>query len=103
MSDFCNICKEFMFSGHTCLPPWKIFHQDYLGSEPETVHARNAEDAAVKYGEEFDINNHPLWSDDEIILIVEDALGARKKFVVTREMTPHYYPKEVVEDVEEED
>uniref|UniRef100_A0A6H1ZY45 Uncharacterized protein n=1 Tax=viral metagenome TaxID=1070528 RepID=A0A6H1ZY45_9ZZZZ len=98
MSDFCSVCGDFMFSGHVCSPSWKVYHEDYLDVKIKTVYAKDAETAAEKYGEYYDQDNPLLLDGEEIVVTIEDALAARKKFSITREVVREYSVKEVTDE-----
>lgn len=99
MSDFkkCSKCNEYCWiDKHKCPPEWKVFHEEYLGSdEYKTYYASDAQGAAEKYGEEYDQDDYSLQRGYKIEIQVEPLEGGeRKTFIVTRETVPTYYASE---------
>jgi len=92
----CPICGEFDFvSRHRCPPAWyvRIVEDDDRYAEPMRVYARDTEEAAEKFGENWDSwGDYPLLSGEEIAVLVSpcDQPDDEQGFIVTGEMIPEY-------------
>jgi len=99
----CGVCGEYTFlESHRCPPPWEVAVAD----DPEdtrTIYATDAEEAATKFGDEWD-HESVLINGGELSVIVKSAADPDDEgtfFVVTCEMVPHYIVEEGVDHIGE--
>jgi hypothetical protein len=106
MSDhFCRVCGRMKFSGHICPPAFACRFADLKNHGDEwtvNIRAGDAETAAEKFAEEYDIYNEYsiLTQGDrcEEIVEVRDHDGVITRWSIHGESIPHYYAEEADED-----
>lgn len=101
----CKRCnKTYTQNGyisHKCLPIWYVFDaEQYIDGEPCQIRAYDAEDAAEEYTARNDRedSNYFVAGDGEELEVTVSAFSDMrdsKKFVVTGEMAPQYWVREV--------
>lgn len=93
----CPTCKEFGWFGrerdnHRCAPEWSWRIDDMHGpDEWGTIHALDAEDAAVKAGEIYDTDEYSLLRGGEVTVFVRYKGGEVTHWTVSGESVPKYY------------
>jgi len=95
MNDYrrCERCKRFLWITTDicrCVP----FEIDYDG-EKYQVFANDEDDAAEKWAEKYDEDEHPLLNYGEVEITVKNADGEIKKFVCSAEPSINYSANEI--------
>lgn len=104
MTGYCATCKKLAYSTvgcpHVCHPPWLVWDPERGDAEDgREVHAQNAEDAAIEWAEQDDLDSaeYSIAGGRETTVYVRPAdqpLGVPERFVVYGECLPQYYARE---------
>lgn len=95
MSDYrrCERCRKFLWlitDVCHCIP----FEIDHEG-EIYKVFANDEDDAAEKWAEHYDEDEHQLLNYGEVKITVKNADGEIKKYACSAEPTINYYANEI--------
>ena len=90
----CKTCGCFHWTNESCGKKYIIHHPDYLGENGKVIYGYSFMEAAEKYAEYYDEDEHPLLG-DSIEIWVESENGERKLFELSAEPAINYYANEV--------
>lgn len=96
----CGTCHALIWDGdpeHKCPPVWEVWNVDG-GDERQwasQIHAHDAEEAAKKWGEEYDNGDYTIIGGSEETVFVARPGQEPKRFVVSAEAQAHYYAREL--------
>ncbi len=97
--DRCNKCGEFIFTTidwrlHFCAPVWSVWNTEDDEIEASNIYAMDAEDAAAKWAEEYDEDDHEMARGDEVCVYVKSSDGELTKWNVSADITISYHASE---------
>lgn len=91
----CNKCDEHHFSGKPCRDVYLAYHDEY-GEEGLPFRADSFTDAAERFAAFYDTDEHILLHiNDSTSVVIENAAGERKEFVVCASVSIDYYAQEL--------
>lgn len=91
----CNKCGEYHFDREPCKDVYLAYHEEY-DEEGIPLRADSFTDAAERFAEFYDGNEHILLSaDDSTTVEIENTVGERKRFIVHASVSIDYYAKEL--------
>ena len=100
----CFVCNEYHWSDEECAPLFLVEHVDkgYVGEDKCEVRAHSMQEAAEKYAEEYDSDDHSLLASDETERIrVFDDHGNSRQFDISAEAAINYYADEMPDESDE--
>lgn len=91
---WCGTCKNHMLypDTHKCPPVWQARVESDNNEDWMEFYARDADEAAEKAAENYDLDDYPLLKGNEAIVEVR-LKGSDKieRFCARGESLPHYY------------
>lgn len=97
----CPKCQEIMWTSagvHRCAPEFHVIAPDHDGydtpEEGPAIYAHSHEEAAEKWAERWDVDDHQMLDDEVIEVLVKDSAGVVRHFRVSGEAVPSYHARE---------
>lgn len=101
----CPMCKEWVFTGttvgrsHVCPPLWYCQIEEWNAPVWDKQYASDAEEAATKYAERWDVDDHPLLQGETVeVLVCSDPIDETEtviKFCCNGEAVPSYHATKI--------
>ena len=100
MTTRCETCREWLWykpETHKCKPIYYVIHEDYSGDELIEIRGSDHEEAAEKYAEKYDQDDHDLLERGDQKVAVRDSKGTEKKFSISAEANVDYSAREITD------
>jgi len=101
---YCQTCGIYKYSHHTCPPSWTVWIPDQENEDDNRlIYAHDAEEAATKYAELYDQEDHGMLGGETIEVHVKGTEVPKEgeqtwRFEVTGEAIPEYTAHELEEE-----
>lgn len=101
MTDYCTTCRAYHVGPHH-LPEFRAGIPDYEDCDPRdyrVTHARDAQEAARRYAEQFDADgDYTIVRGSDAIVVVLDDMGNMSRWRVSGETVAVYRADEIIQD-----
>ena len=91
---YCRECQTVHLKNENCYPDYKVYYEEY--DESQIIRARDHEEAATRFAEDYNVNNDYSLMNDTIKVKVEFE-NEVKYFKVGAEPDVYYSSEEIKE------